>query len=72
MNNRTKQLLSTVHTDVSGKWVSTDQLEPTAEMLIQEVKKLIDALYHQLPLDQAVTLLTLDNIIDEHFYLEKS
>jgi len=36
MNHRMSELLSQVRTDVSGKWVSTDDLEKFAELIVRE------------------------------------
>jgi hypothetical protein len=42
MNHRMSELLSQVSTDVSGKWVSTDDLEKFAELIVQECAKVAD------------------------------
>jgi hypothetical protein len=39
-----------------------------AELLLQDIDKIVTDLYHNLPLEQAVVLLTLDENIKEHFY----
>lgn len=38
-----------------------------ADLIIEDVRKIIHDLYNVLPLDQAVGLLTLDNHIKSHF-----
>lgn len=43
-------------------------LEKFAELILADVDKIIDNLYHALPLEQAAVLLTLDENIKEHFY----
>ena len=39
-----------------------------AELILQDIDKIIDDLYHAMPLEQAAILLTLDENIKEHFY----
>lgn len=72
MNKKIKELLSTVHTDVSGKWVSTDELESVAELVLNEVRSVINDVYHKVPLEHAVHYHYMSDIIDEHFYVEES
>ena len=43
-----------------------------AELIIADVDKIIDELYHSMPLEQAAILLTLDERIKEHFKVEGS
>jgi hypothetical protein len=43
-------------------------LEKFAELILQDIEKIIDDLYHVMPLEQAAVLLTLDENIKEHFY----
>lgn len=38
------------------------------ELILQDIDKIVDNLYHSLPLEQAAVLLTLDENIKEHFY----
>lgn len=42
--------------------------EVFADLLLKDVSKIIDDLYHVLPLEQAAVLLTLNEQIEEHFY----
>jgi len=42
--------------------------EKFAELILQDIEKIIDDLYHVMPLEQAAVLLTLDENIKEHFY----
>lgn len=39
-----------------------------AELIIEDIDKIINDLYHALPLEKAAVLLTLDEQIKEHFY----
>lgn len=39
-----------------------------ADLLLKDLGKIIDDLYHTLPLEQAAVLLTLNEQIEEHFY----
>ena len=39
-----------------------------AELILQEVDKVVDNLYHVLPLEQAAVLLTFDEQLKDHFY----
>lgn len=39
-----------------------------AELVLAEVDDVIDGLYHSLPLEKAVVLLTLDEMIKDRFY----
>ena len=36
MNHKMSELLDQVRTDVSGKWVSTDELEKFVELIVRE------------------------------------
>jgi hypothetical protein len=42
MNHRMSELLDQVSTDVSGKWVSTDDLEKFAELIVRECAGRVD------------------------------
>ena len=44
MNDRIKQLIKQVGTDVSGKWVNVDNVEKFAESIVQECAHLVDTL----------------------------
>lgn len=39
-----------------------------AELILKDIDKIVDDLYHAMPIEQAVVLLTLDENIKEHFY----
>lgn len=39
-----------------------------SELILQDIDKIVDELYHAMPLEQAAVLLTLDENIKEHFY----
>lgn len=43
-------------------------IEKFAELILQDIDKIVDNLYHSMPLEQAAVLLTLDENIKEHFY----
>jgi hypothetical protein len=47
-------------------------LEKFAELILQDIDRIINELYHAMPLEQASVLLTLDENIKEHFYAVKS
>ncbi len=42
MNNRIKELIEQVGTDVSGKWMNVDNLEKFAELIVQECAEIAD------------------------------
>jgi hypothetical protein len=42
--------------------------EKFAELILKDIDKIVDDLYHSLPLEQAAVLLTLDEQIKAHFY----
>ena len=46
-------------------------LEAFTELIIADIDKIVDDLYHALPLEQAAVLLTLDEQIKGHFYAEE-
>ncbi len=43
-------------------------LEKYAELILQDIDRIVDDLYHAMPLEQAAVLLTLDENIKQHFY----
>jgi hypothetical protein len=45
-----------------------DNFKKFAELILQDIDKIVDDLYHALPLEQSGVLLTLDENIKEHFY----
>ena len=47
-------------------------LEKFAELILQDIDRIVDELYHAMPLEQASVLLTLDENIKEHFYGDQS
>lgn len=72
MNNRIQELirLANVHifpdeSEYGHKIIGTEKF---AEYILQDIDKIINDLYHDLPLEQAVVLLTLDEHVKEHFY----
>ena len=60
MNNRIKELIEQVGTDVSGKWMNVDNLEKFAELIVQECAEIADT---------AEPFLASD-LIKEHFGVE--
>jgi hypothetical protein len=42
MNNRIKELIEQVGTDVSGKWMNVDNLEKFAELIVKECAEIAD------------------------------
>jgi hypothetical protein len=42
MNLQIKQLIDTVGTDVSGKWMAVDKVELIAELIVQECATVIE------------------------------
>lgn len=46
--------------------------EKFAELILQDIDRIVDELYHAMPLEQAAVLLTLDENIKQHFYGVKS
>ena len=68
MNKQIKQLMQQAGTDTSGKWMNVDHAEEFTKLILQDIEKIVDELYHAMPLEQAAVLLTLDENIIEHFY----
>jgi hypothetical protein len=72
MNNRILELARESHIDVYGlgkdrvKWEAT--LQAFAELLLEDIDKIITDMYHAYPLEQAVTLIDLDLNIKQNFY----
>ena len=53
----------------SYSYAFTDNsVEKFAELILKDIDKIVDDLYHSLPLEQAAVLLVLDENIKEHFY----
>jgi hypothetical protein len=71
MNERIKELYNTVSGDDKLNFDSY-LAEKFAELILQDIDRIIDELYHAMPLGQASVLLTLDENIKEHFYEVKS
>jgi hypothetical protein len=77
MNERIKELIKQATEHDYTTWDSYNQKELVyykfnqekfAELILQDIDKIVDELYHALPLEQAAVLLTLDENIKEHFY----
>ena len=41
MNNRIKELIKVVGTDVSGKWMNVDNAEKFAELIVKECAEIV-------------------------------
>lgn len=48
--------------------IPSNFIEMFTQLIIQDIDKIVDDLYHVMPLEQAAVLLTLDENIKEHFY----
>jgi hypothetical protein len=75
MNERIKELIGkTLDSEFSHTWTTMtyeDLLQFSdkfAELILQDIDRIVDDLYHAMPLEQAAVLLTLDENIKEHFY----
>ena len=72
MNARILELAKESHIDVYGlgkdrvKWEAT--LQAFAELILEDIDRIITDMYPTYPLEQAVALIDLDFIIKEHFY----
>ncbi len=72
MNKRILELAKESHIDVYGlgkdrvKWEAT--LQAFAELILEDIDKIVDVMYKTYAIEQAVTLIDLDFIIKEHFY----
>lgn len=47
MNEKIKRLVEQVKTDTSGKWVSIDNMEQLAELIIADCAELVDDYYNE-------------------------
>lgn len=70
MNGRIKLLAEQAGLEMCGCGcdMPTRQSAKFAELILQDIDRIIDKLYHAMPLEQASVLLTLDENIKEHFY----
>lgn len=70
MNKRWKELAEQagMHDFVLEAMGIGEEFEKFAELILQDVDKIVNDLYHAMPLEQAAVLLTLDENIKEHFY----
>ena len=48
--------------------INENDMQAIVEDVLSNIDKIIDDLYHSMPLEQAAVLLTLDENIKEHFY----
>lgn len=73
MNERIAKLANESGFDVDksgvfGNYSEMHRIEKLAELILQDIDRIVDELYHAMPLEQASVLLTLDENIKEHFY----
>lgn len=68
MNDRIKELMMQAGTDTSGKWMSIDNAEKLAELIIEDCREVITTVYRESPLELVGPLLTADEKIMEQFY----
>ena len=71
MNERINQLARqcfAITDDGRFDYANRYVVERFAELILRDVDKIINELYHVMPLEQAAVLLTLDENIKEHFY----
>jgi phosphoribosylanthranilate isomerase len=70
MNERIRELAEQANFQLVQYWGKEDRdsLEKFTELILQDIDKIVDDLYHSMPLEQAAVLLTLDENIKEHFY----
>ena len=71
MNERIRELIKKCTSWSDGStWTSREVFdkEKFAELILNDIDKIVDDLYHSLPLEQAAVLLTLDEQIKAHFY----
>ena len=48
--------------------INKNVMQSVVEDVLNDIDKIVDNLYHAMPLEQAAILLTLDENIKEHFY----
>lgn len=73
MNERIKEIAKQATEEVmrnTPSFLVTNEMwqQKFAELILQDIDKIVDDLYHAMPLEQAAVLLTLDENIKEHFY----
>jgi ATP-dependent Clp protease ATP-binding subunit ClpA len=61
MNNRIEKL-ALFH------MMNENVMQAIVDDVLKDIDKIVDELYHALPLEQAAVLLTLDENIKQHFY----
>ena len=71
MNNRIKELLQHVGTDSSGKWVSVEQTEKFAELIVRECAGLFKNVYVEIEHDHGHTPVIASDYIKKHFGVEE-
>jgi hypothetical protein len=60
--NKTVSKLAEFHS------INENVMQAIVEDVLSNIDKIVDDLYHSMPLEQAAVLLTLDENIKEHFY----
>jgi hypothetical protein len=60
--NKTVSKLAEFHS------INENVIQAIVEDVLNNIDKIVDDLYHSMPLEQAAVLLTLDENIKEHFY----
>ena len=60
--NKTVSKLAEFHS------INENVMQAIVEDVLGNIDKIVDNLYHSMPLEQAAVLLTLDENIKEHFY----
>jgi hypothetical protein len=60
--NKTVSKLAEFHS------INENVMQAIVEDVLGNIDKIVDDLYHSMPLEQAAVLLTLDENIKEHFY----
>ena len=67
MNERIKELIKQVGTDVSGKWMNIDNSEKFANLIIQECNNLNKQVITQCNLEHYMVIERLMNKYQDHF-----
>lgn len=70
MNERIKELIKQVGTDVSGKWMNVDNSEKLANLIIQECNNLNKQVLTQCNLEHYMVIERLNNKYQDHFGVE--
>jgi hypothetical protein len=71
MNERILELAEQANVVIRGfsdKPVNHAELEEFAELILEDIDRIITGMYHTYPLEQAAALIDLDQNIKENFY----